>query len=646
MANANGTVAYTPAANYSGPDSFSYTIGDGHGGTATATVSVTVTPVNDGPAAVNDAASTAEDTAVTVAVLGNDTDPDGDGLTVTTVTSPARGGAIVNPDGTITFTPAANDSGAANFSYTVSDSQGASATATVIVTVDAVNDAPVAVNDAATTAEDSAVSIAVLANDTDLEDAELTVTGVSTPAHGSAVANPDGTITYTPAANYAGADSFTYTIGDGQGGSATATVSVTVTAVNDGPVAANDAATTAEDTAVGIAVLANDTDLDGDSLSVTGVGAALHGSAVANADGTDRLHAGGELRGRRQLHLHDRRRPGRQRDGDGERHRHRGQRRPDGGQRHGHDGRGHIRQHRRSWPTTRIPTATRSRSPASARPRTAPRWRTRTAPSRTHRRRTTPAPTASPTLIGDGQGGSATATVSITVTAANDAPAAADDTATTGEDTAVGIAVLANDTDLDGDSLTVTGVSAAAHGSAVANADGTIAYTPAANYTGADSFSYTIGDGHGGSATATVSVTVSPVNDGPAAVNDAATTAEDTAVSIAVLANDTDLDGDRLTITSVATAAARQRGGERGRDDQLHAGSQLQRRRQLHLHGRRRPRRQRDGHGECRHHGGRTTRLWRRRQLRDGRGHAARRSRAGVVGNDADVDGPGDRGRS
>ncbi len=76
------------------------------------------------------------------------------------------------------------------------------------------------------------------------------------------------------------------------------------------------------------------------------------------------------------------------------------------------------------------------------------------------------------------------------------------------------------------------------------NADGTITYTPAANYTGADSFSYTIGDGQGGSATATVSVTVSAVNDAPVAVNDAATTAEETAVSIAVLANDTDADGD------------------------------------------------------------------------------------------------------
>ena len=107
-----------------------------------------------------------------------------------------------------------------------------------------------AVGDAVTTPEDTAVVIPVLANDTDGDGDTLSVTGVGTPAHGSAVINPDKTITYTPAANYHGPDSFTYTIGDGRAGIATATVDVTVTAVNDGPVAVNDAAATAEDTAV------------------------------------------------------------------------------------------------------------------------------------------------------------------------------------------------------------------------------------------------------------------------------------------------------------------------------------------------------------------------------------------------------------
>ena len=81
----------------------------------------------------------------------------------------------------------------------------------------------------------------MLANDTDLDGDTLSVSSVTAPAHGTAAANPDGTITYTPAANYNGADSFSYTVGDGNGGTATATVTVTVTGVNDGPVAVNDA---------------------------------------------------------------------------------------------------------------------------------------------------------------------------------------------------------------------------------------------------------------------------------------------------------------------------------------------------------------------------------------------------------------------
>ena len=109
--------------------------------------------------------------------------------------------------------------------------------------------------------------------------------------------------------------------------------------------------------------------------------------------------------------------------------------------------------------------------------------------------------------------------------------------------------------------------------------DGTITYTPAANYHGADSFSYTVGDGNGGTATATVSVTVTPTNDGPVAVDDAATTAEDTAVVVAVLTNDTDLDGDTLSVSGRQRAGARHGDGQRGRDDHLRAGGELPRRR-------------------------------------------------------------------
>src|SRR5205823_4153685 len=241
-------ITYTPAANYNGPDSFTYTISDGHGGTATAAVNVTIAAVNDAPVANGDVATTLEDTAVTIAVLANDTDVDGDSLAVTSVGAPQHGAAAANADGTITYTPAANYNGADSLTLSRGDGHGGTATSTVNVTITAVNDAPVANNDTATTDEDTAVTIAMLGNDTDVDGDTLTVTGVTAPQHGSVASHPDGTVTYTPAANYNGTDSFTYTIADGHGGTATATVSLTVTAVNDAPVSTDQAVATDEDT--------------------------------------------------------------------------------------------------------------------------------------------------------------------------------------------------------------------------------------------------------------------------------------------------------------------------------------------------------------------------------------------------------------
>ena len=239
--NPDGTFTYTPDANYHGPDSFTYTISDGKGGTDTATVNLTVTPVNDAPDAVNDSATTNEDTPVTIPVLSNDTDVDGDALSVSSVTQPTHGTVVINNDGTVTYTPAANYHGPDSFTYTISDGKGGTDTATVNLTVNPVNDAPDAVNDSATTAEDTPVTITVLSNDSDPDGDALSVSSVTQPLHGTVAINPNGTVTYTPAANYNGPDSFTYTISDGHGGTDTATVNLTVTPVNDAPVFVNPA---------------------------------------------------------------------------------------------------------------------------------------------------------------------------------------------------------------------------------------------------------------------------------------------------------------------------------------------------------------------------------------------------------------------
>ncbi len=236
--NADKTVTFTPAAGFVGTATFGYTISDGSA-TASANVTVTVTqPANGAPIANPDSATTDSSTSVTIAVLANDTDPDGNTLSVVAVTVPAGGTARINPDKTVTFTPAAGFVGTATFGYTVSDG-AATASANVTVTVtQPPNRAPTANPDTATTSTSTAVAIIVLANDTDPDGDALTVSAVGStacatcaPARGTVVRNANNTITYTPLAGAtAGTDTFGYTVSDGRGGVAQGLVTVTLTA--------------------------------------------------------------------------------------------------------------------------------------------------------------------------------------------------------------------------------------------------------------------------------------------------------------------------------------------------------------------------------------------------------------------------------
>jgi Big-like domain-containing protein len=241
---------------------------------------------NRPPIANDDTAGTTQNTPVTISVLANDTDPDGDALTVQSVTQPAHGTATTNGT-TATYTPNTNFTGTDTFTYTVRDTAGNTATAKVTVTVSATpNRPPVAANDAASTTKNTAVTIDVLANDTDPDGDQLSVQSVTDPPHGTAT-NNGNSVTYTPDSNFVGTDTFNYTVSDGRGGTSSAMVTVNVTQpVNRPPTANPDSATTQQNTPVTINVVANDTDPDGDTLTVTGVTQGAHGTVTNNNNGT------------------------------------------------------------------------------------------------------------------------------------------------------------------------------------------------------------------------------------------------------------------------------------------------------------------------------------------------------------------------
>jgi CshA-type fibril repeat protein len=278
--NANGSYTFTPLANYNGNvPAITYTATDTNGGSGTGTLNITVTAVNDVPVATDDVITAAEDSPATGSLLANDTDVDGNTLTVTqlsvtvngtvinftagqTTTLPGIGVIIVNADGTYTFTPNANWNGTVPvITYTISDGNGGTDTETLAVTITAVNDAPVAVNDSFTGLEDGpAITGNLIINDSDVDGGNLSVTGfaiagvtgpftvgipATIPGVGTITVNSDGTFTFTPLPNYNGTvPAITYTVSDGVSPNpltASATLNITVTAVKDAPIAANDA---------------------------------------------------------------------------------------------------------------------------------------------------------------------------------------------------------------------------------------------------------------------------------------------------------------------------------------------------------------------------------------------------------------------
>ncbi|HWW75250.1 MAG TPA: Ig-like domain-containing protein, partial [Pyrinomonadaceae bacterium] len=220
-------LVYTPAANYNGPDGFTFRTSDGNLSSAVAAVSLVVNAVNDAPVANPQTLATNEDAAKALTLTGSDVD--GDALTYMLITAPQHGsltGTVPN----LVYTPAPNYNGPDGFTFVVFDGKAQSATATVSFNVNSVNDAPTAAADSASVVRNSSANnIAVLSNDGDVDGDALTITSVTKPANGATSVAPGGkSVSYTPNKNYRGTEVFSYTVSDGRGGTANASVTVTV----------------------------------------------------------------------------------------------------------------------------------------------------------------------------------------------------------------------------------------------------------------------------------------------------------------------------------------------------------------------------------------------------------------------------------
>jgi hypothetical protein len=503
--------SYTPDSDFNGTDSFTYAVGNPAAEHITATVSITVEPVNDVPVAVDDEATTKEDAAVTVGVLGNDSDVDGDSLTVDSATDGTNGSVATAGNGSVVYTPNPDFHGTDSFTYAVADPASTEPTmATVNITVKPVNDAPVAVDDDATTREDTAVTIDVLGNDSDVDGDSLTVPLASVAVHGSVTIVDDGSITYTPDPDFHGTDSFNYTVADPGSEHIAATVNVTVEPVNDAPAADDDEAITQEDTPVTIDVLGNDSDVEGDPLTVDSATDGTNGTVATAEDGSVTYTPHPDFHGTDSFTYAVA-------DSTG-----------------AHmmatvsitvepvndapvaDDASMAGQEDTSIPWTPsvgdvdqdVLTCSITTPPAHGEVTVNPDC---TGGSYTPE----PGYTGTDTIVYEVFDRLATdaATITIEVSPANDPPVAHDVSASGPEDTSIPWTPSVGDA--DGNALTCTITTPPAHGDATVNPDCSGgSYTPDPNYSGTDSNTYGVSDGGAGD-TATLTVEVSPVNDPP-----------------------------------------------------------------------------------------------------------------------------------
>jgi VCBS repeat-containing protein len=283
---ANGTLNYTPSANYFGQDSFTYALQSSNGQlSSTASVALTITAANDAPVVLSGNVSQLEDTAATLNLLASASDVDGDTLSTQIVSGPQYGTFVAQTNGNYLYTPAIDFAGIDTITYRVSDGATVSNIATLTISVTQVNDAPVLTARAVVVSEDTSLLIDPLSTAVDVEADVLTASVVTQPANGTLTLNANGKYFYTPNLNFSGEDAFTYRVSDGQLNSNAVTVAISVTEVNDAPTATNTIKVLAEDTTLAINLASLVADVDGDLLSLSIAATPAHGTLTLIGSG-------------------------------------------------------------------------------------------------------------------------------------------------------------------------------------------------------------------------------------------------------------------------------------------------------------------------------------------------------------------------
>jgi VCBS repeat-containing protein len=523
---------------------------------------------NRAPVAQDDAYTIAEDMVLTVSapgILANDADPDGNTLSAILSASPTNGTLTLGANGSLTYRPNTNFNGFDYFTYRANDGKTNSGIATVTICVTPANDFPVARDDQYMTPEDTVLTISapgVLGNDTDADGDPLTAIIVTQPGNGQVSLSANGGFAYTPNTNFNGADLFTYRANDGAANSGIATVTITVTPVNDPPVARNDAYTVNENSVLTInapGVLANDSDAEGSALTAILASGPTNGVLSLNANGGFIYTPNTNYNGADTFSY----------------------RANDGVANSGvaivsltvfpvnYPPVAQNDQYSTPEDTALVVFAPGALVNDTDSDNDALTAILATGPSNgvlTLNSNGGFAYTPSTNFNGvdsftyrasDGITNSQLATVTITVIGTNDVPIARNDQYFTPEDTALVITVpgvLANDSDPDGDLLTTILETSPANGLLILNPDGSFTFTPSTNFSGIDSFTYRASDGQLSSEIATVTITVSGLNDPPVVQDDRYSVLEDSLLDVSlpgVLANDSDPDGDGLTANIV-----------------------------------------------------------------------------------------------